>query len=252
MMQERFLIRSEVGESKSLIMKSCKLLGFTPRKEQQMAGDAVVELIEKYRPQPDALFEYDGDNHGDTAEAASNITAREIIRQLESILPQRDIEASNSAKREVWAYVQKFLGKEGSDGSTFEDWVRERDAATRIAALEEAAEHLTRRAKAYRESVRRAAQSDNERAEALYGELATVCETSAEHILALRTQSDLDWLERHDAQVTLKEAEAWFLRAHGLRWEDYCAPASEVSYTYTETFLADYERVAELRKLAGK
>ena len=124
--------------------------------DPKRGGDAVLELIEKYRPKPDALFEYDGDNHGDTAQAASNITAREIIRQLESILPQRDIEASNSAKREVWAYVQKFLGKEGSDGSTFEDWVRERDAATRIAALEEAAEKCDQFAAMSREGLKNA------------------------------------------------------------------------------------------------
>src|SRR6185312_6840973 len=122
----------------------------------------------------------------------------------------------------------------------------ERDAATRIAALESAAEHCLTFAYVHG-GIAALGCTCGQKFEL---DTRKVVAAWQEHLLAIRTQSDLDWLERHDAQVTLKEAEAWFLRAHGLRWEDYCAPASEVSYTYTETFLADYERVAELRKLA--
>ena len=43
-------------------------------------------LVQRIRPKPDALMEYDGDNHGDTATAASNSTAEWIAGDLEAIL----------------------------------------------------------------------------------------------------------------------------------------------------------------------
>ena len=43
-------------------------------------------LVQRIRPKPDALMEYDGDNHGDTATAASNSTAEWIAHELEVIL----------------------------------------------------------------------------------------------------------------------------------------------------------------------
>jgi len=106
------------------------------------------------------------------------------IEELESILPQRDAE---------------------------------RDAATRIAALEQAEEIIRKW------NFMACSDADGLRDE----------------ILALRTQSDLDWLKRHDAQMRLEEAESWHERVLQIDPHALDEPAFDCC-----------DRIAELRKLA--
>jgi hypothetical protein len=56
---------------------------------QQERLEKLFALPEKWRPDEEDLMEYDGDNHGDTAEAAYNRCLKARADELEQILGEK-------------------------------------------------------------------------------------------------------------------------------------------------------------------
>src|SRR6185312_14374043 len=148
-----------------------------------MTNDPVLALIEKW--EADARRQ-------DWPANGEFLTPQECAKQIRAILPQRDRERD----AQVQIGTAKHITGGVDDGCMcgpciiLRKYLDGERAATLLAALEEAAEFV--------------------KANTPYQQgIGSVGIPMSKHILSLASQSDLDWLKRHDTEVAIKEAEWW-------------------------------------------
>src|SRR6185312_8475410 len=184
-----------------------------------MTNDPVLALIEKW--EADARRQ-------DWPANGEFLTPQECAKQIRAILPQRDRERD----AQVQIGTAKHITGGVDDGCMcgpciiLREYLDGERAAIRLAALERVKSLLNSRDREPKWNVGGA------------GDVPHFVGHMVDYIDDLRTQSDLDWLKRHDAQVRLEEAESWHERVLQIDPHALDEPAFDCC-----------DRIAELRKL---